>query len=164
MPARTAKTMTFEELWASAEKADKNNNAPTYHPCCDTWTSRGAEPKKASHSRSIGWRKLLSNLGNKIANKKQALLVKMSEEGWKLPVLFNTACQLQPRQTLHPQTAFRLHQPDLSSHDLQDSFARQEYSLPKPNLSFLQAPGMIYRNQAFRQRPILLFKSKTFKQ
>lgn len=106
-----ATTAAFDELWRLATKADKSFNGLCYHQCCDTWTTRGAEAKRATHKEKIKWRKLMSTLDKSCEDKKQALRAKMAEERWKLPVVFNEACKVRPNPSQQQQLAFRLYQP-----------------------------------------------------
>lgn len=112
-----ARALAFGELWALVSTTNKSSNGLCYHPCCDTWTTRGATTKRASHSNCLKWQKLSSTLDKSIEDKKQALQAKMIEEGWRLPALLNEVCSSATRQTGQPQVAFKLHQPLLQPQD-----------------------------------------------
>jgi hypothetical protein len=117
--------LSFEDLWNTATAAANAHNGLAHHSCCDSWTSKGAKIKRKSHKKHESWGKLLLSLDKAVEDKKQALQAKMIEEGWRLPAVLNEACQARPKQTRQPQTAFRLHQPDLPPQDFQASLAHR---------------------------------------
>ena len=89
------KQWDFEELWLAALSHAKCRNDLVYHSCCDVWTTRASERARKSHVKMIRWRELMGSL--KITNgedKKTLLLAKMTEEGWRMPVVMNQACRL----------------------------------------------------------------------
>ncbi len=69
----------------------------------------------------------MSTLGKDTGDKKQALLAKMTEEGWRLPAVLNEFCQVRPTSTFQQQPAFRLHQFDQPPQDLQADFSPRNY-------------------------------------
>jgi hypothetical protein len=85
------KKITFEDFWVLAIKASKHRNTPSYHPCCDTWSTRFSK-SKCSHRQSVTWKKMMASLDRSIENKKQALQVKMREDGLQIPILLNQPC------------------------------------------------------------------------
>jgi hypothetical protein len=119
------KTLTFEELWKMATMAANARNGLTYHHCCDKWTSRSAKVSRDSHKQKLQWKNLLSIVDKSYEDKKQALLAKMTEEGWRLPAILNEACDSQSRANIQTQIAFRPHNPDQPPQDLRDVLAPQ---------------------------------------
>lgn len=155
--------LSFQELWDITNLVSKTSNSIHYHHCCDVWTTRGSAAKRASHYKSLTWRKLFSILGKKTEDKKQALLAKMTDEGWRLPAVLNEVCQAQPRQSLHPQSAFKPHQLYLPPQDLQASFSLQDSYQPRPEDSVNEPQGMLFLHQVSSYRRPLSFNSKPFK-
>jgi len=121
------KTLAFNELWKTADTAAKGCNGLCHHPCCDVWTTRAAKTKRASHPRTTQWRQLILTLDKTIEDKKQALLAKMTEEGWRLPALLNEVCQAQSPPTLQQKSAFRPHIPVQQPQDTQASPAPHHF-------------------------------------
>lgn len=113
-----------------ATSADRSYNGIVYHCCCDLWTSRGAESKRVTHKSHLSWKKIIASLDKTTVEKKEALLAKMIEEGWRVPVVFNEACQFQQRSNFAQQATFNtLFQPTQLGH-LQPSLADQDYEQP----------------------------------
>lgn len=78
----------------------------------------------------------MASLDKSIEDKKQALLAKMTEEGWRIPVVFNKGCQARPSPTFHRPIAFRPHQLSIQLQNLQASLAPSDFimtSLDYPN-------------------------------
>lgn len=132
------KTLTFEELWAIATTAAKACNGLTYHNCCDIWTSRSAKASRDSHRQKLQWKNIISTLDKTIEDKKQGLLAKMTEEGWRLPAVLNEACQVRLFSTRSRQLAFRHHISDQPPQELRVSSAPQNHSDHSLNCFFEQ--------------------------
>ena len=122
----SAKLLSFDDLWAKANKADRSSNGLSYHSCCDIWTSRGAEAKRATHRNRIQWRKLISILDKTIVDKKQALHGKMTEEGWRIPSVMNESCRSQLRHNLDQLMPFRLYNPEHNQRELVPDLTPQD--------------------------------------
>ena len=107
---RSSRTLSLDQLWEIANASAKSCNGITYHPCCDTWSTRAAKMKRASHTMIIHWRQITASLDKASDDKKGALLAKMVEEGWKIPVILNKPC-LSNRSTKKSQLPFKIHIP-----------------------------------------------------
>jgi hypothetical protein len=138
------KNMAFDPLWTLATAAARAHNGLAYHPCCDVWTSKASNAIRNSHKQKLQWKNLLSTLDKAAEDKKQALLGKMTEEGWRIPVVLNQACVCQPAQIVPRQSTFKPFQLNLQPQDLQASFASQDFALTGPNSSPKQDPGRLY--------------------
>ena len=90
-----------------------------YHSCCDVWTTRDAKPKRVAHKNHLAWRKLALTFDKTIEDRKQALLAKMTEEGWRINVVLNECCSALSSSISKQQTDLRLHQPGIHPQDLQ---------------------------------------------
>lgn len=137
------RTLNFDEFWVMANSVNESCNSVIYHPCCDVWTTRSSKSKRASHSKNLPWRKLISSLSKSVEEKKEALLAKITDEGWRLPVVLNEACQAHHNQTGRSQAAFRPHQPNLSLYNLQFSNPPPAFVQPSPECPSLQPQCMI---------------------
>jgi hypothetical protein len=124
------KTLSFDDFWLKATSADKSYNGFAYHSCCDSWTSRAPGTKRATHSKQLPWRKLMATLDKSTEDKKQALLAKMTEESWRVPVIFNAGCQARPAPPFQHQTAFRLHGFDQPPQQPRDDLTRPNFIQP----------------------------------
>lgn len=152
------KHLSFEEFWELANPDNHGGNGLFYHPCCDIWNTRSCKAKRATHTKQLKWRQIAATLDKSAVNKKQALLAKMTEEGWKIPVTLNKPCQVQPKQIFHQQTAFRPHQPSIQPQNLQASLVPSDFimtSLDHPNN---QGTGIFLYYQPYIQCPLLFFK------
>lgn len=125
-----ARFLPFDTFWDLALAQNNTSNGLYYHPCCDVWTTRAAKAKRASHKDNINWRRALNSLDKSVDDKKHALLAKMTEEGWRLPVVLNEACKAMLPQTLQQQSAFRPHIPVQPPQDLQPIIADQDFIYP----------------------------------
>jgi len=134
----------FETLWTTGIASAKACNGICYHPCCDVWTTKGAKTIRKSHVKAQQWRNLLLTLDKSVEDKKQALLSKMTEEGWRLPAVLNETCQARPAPTFQQQTAFRLRQPDIQPQDLQAGFSSLDFVYPDQLPFELVTPSSIY--------------------
>ena len=92
VPASTS--LSFEEFWELAERVKAQNNALTYHPCCDVWTTRRAVAVKASHVTTLNWKNFVSTLSKSARDKKQAFHAKIIEENMQIPIQINQICKL----------------------------------------------------------------------
>lgn len=138
------KMMAFSDLWDAANSAAKAHNGFCYHQCCDIWTTKASKSKRSTHGKSIQWRNLLLTLDKKTEDKKQALLAKMTEEGWRLPAVFNELCQVRSSPTFQQQIAFRFHQPDIQPQGLQAGLSSLDFVYPDQLPSDLDTPSSIY--------------------
>jgi hypothetical protein len=98
------KEMSFDEFWQEVDPSS-HKDGPAYHSCCDSWSKRGWRRLNNNHTKTLQWRKVALLLDKSFENKKLALLVKMTEEGWKTNVTLNKHCQNQSKK----QSAFKLH-------------------------------------------------------
>lgn len=96
-----SKRLTFDEFWNIAERGLKNYNPLTYHPCCDTWSTRKSRKTIETHTKKIKWYNLFTFPNLNIEEKKKLLLSKMTEESWQIPVILNRPCQPQPTPNLN---------------------------------------------------------------
>ena len=121
--------LSFEDFWVFAHKCKTQNNAPSYHPCCDFWTTRGAVAIKATHQKTVTWKQLNSSLDRSV-DQKQALQAKMIEEGMQIPVVFNQCCKLAAAPNLQSnrgrKVQYKLSQPS----DPQAVLASQDFAQP----------------------------------
>ena len=85
------KRMPFDEFWQVVDPST-HKDGPTYHSCCDSWSTRGWRRLNNNHTKTLQWRKVALLLDKSFEDKKLALLAKMNEEGWRLPVLLNKPC------------------------------------------------------------------------
>ena len=150
--AKNSRTLNLDQLWEIANASAKSCNGLMYHPCCDIWSTRAAKVKRASHTKSLHWRQITASLDKASDDKKGALLAKMTEEGWQLPVVLNKSCQPQPRLTVEPQFPFRPHNPDHLSQDFRTSIAPIEFSEYIPNHLPNQDQGMLIIISSFSSR------------
>lgn len=157
------KVFSFDDFWEASDAAAKAHNGFCYHPCCDIWTSRSGKSARATHTKTLKWKEITRTLDKLTDNKKQDLLAKMTEEGWQVPVILNESCRVRQMPTFQQQAAFRPYQPSIQPQDLQASFYRQDFALPKPEDSSNQAQGIIYLYQIFNHWQLLLFNSKLYK-
>lgn len=136
-----SKVMAFSDLWDAASSAAKAHNGFCYHHCCDIWTTKASKSKRSTHGKSIQWRNLLLTLDKNTEDKKQALLAKMTEEGWRLPAVLNEFCSVQPSPIFQQQAAFRPHIPDQPPQDLQAGIAHLNFINPDQPFSELATPS-----------------------
>ena len=106
-----ARLLSFDDLWTMAVSSARSHNGLSYHPCCDSWTTKSSKLKRKSHSEKIQWREIISKLDKNDEAKKEAMLAKMKVEGWKLPAIINDICHFQPRLTDEQQIPFKVHIP-----------------------------------------------------
>lgn len=124
------RTLTLDELWSLAETTAKARNGLVHHSCCDVWTTRAAKLKRTSHHENVQWRHFLLSLDKSFADKKQAFLAKMTEEGWQLPAILNQTCQGKSSLTLRQRAAFRPLHAGQPPQELQTSSAFLELVCP----------------------------------
>ena len=130
--------LSFEELWKKLSEGKTAGNTLYYHPCCDVWTSKNSKTKRASHAKQMPFRRIMSILDKSIEDKKQALMVKMAEEGWRIPAVLNEGCKMKPVASHAVQNTFRLYNPYGLPHNLQAGLVAREFSLSGP------APTAVY--------------------
>ena len=153
----------FQELWSIATSAASACNGLVHHPCCDVWTTRAAKLKRASHRTKIQWREILNSLDKSCEDKKQALLAKMTEEGWRLPALLNEACKYQLSQPPRPRDPSKVDQPEQPPQELLPPLAPHHFTDLRPACYLFQDPGTIYSNQAHSDHPTSVSQSQLFK-
>lgn len=127
------KVVDFNKFWVKAVDADKSYNGFEYHSCCDSWSTRCPKSKRSTHKNHLPWRKLMTLLDKNTEDKKQALLGKMTEEGWKLPIVLNQICQVHSAPTLPAQLSLRLHSRFPQPQDFPPSLAPREFTQTDPN-------------------------------
>jgi len=86
-----AKRLSFDDFWVLALKGKQSRNTPSYHPCCDTWSTRFSSSKH-THKDSWSWKKIMLTLDRSIGDQKQALKIKMIEAAMQIPILLNQQC------------------------------------------------------------------------
>jgi hypothetical protein len=141
-----SRTLAFDEFWSLGISSASAHHGIAYHPCCDVWTTKSAKTKRNSHPRKLQWKQIISSLGKNIEDKKQALLIKMTEDSWQIPVVLNEACQIRPQLTIQPQSAFKLHNPHQAPQGLRHSLAPQDFTHPGQDCFFRDAQGKLYNN------------------
>jgi hypothetical protein len=124
-----AKQLNFQAFWTFATARSQQGNDLHYHGCCDSWSTRNCKKARNSHNQHLQWRKLISALEPNSEGKEKALLAKMTEEGWKIPVVLNELCGTKTRQTFESQLPFKL---ENSCHPQ----GNQQTSLALPNFSY----------------------------
>ena len=123
--------LSFEELWKKLSDGKVAGNTLYYHPCCDIWTSKSSKTKRATHIKQMPFRKILSILDKSIEDKKNALMVKMVEEGWRIPAILNEVCKLKLVPSVPHRNTFRLYNPYLLPHNLQATLPPRESPLSR---------------------------------
>ena len=139
-----AEPLSFNELWELAVAANKAANGIYYHPCCDVWTTRGSVAKRSSHLKKLQWRKLISTLDKSCEDKKQALLAKMIEEGWRVPAVLNKLCECHLRQSVDQSRHFKTHNPDQRPEELVSALPSQDFIEPSYHHFAFQDQGTHY--------------------
>ena len=150
---------TFNDFWTAISQQIKNNNRPSYHPCCRVWVSRNNKTCRASHASVQLWRDVLLSVKSEDTDHKTLLHVHMLEHQWGLPILLNAPCSarvspaalnqaLQKSETQpkppSPAKPFQLHTqpvipnspfstPALHLEPLRDSEAQTLGADPRPN-------------------------------
>ena len=138
------KFLDFCDFWHLADPTRHGGNGLYYHPCCDVWTTRNAKAKRASHLKQLKWRQIAASLDRSVDDKKSALLAKMKEEGWRVPILINQLCSARPKSSADPQLPFR---PVGSHHlqmDIQTALAPPKFRSSLPFGPFQHHKGMKY--------------------
>lgn len=92
--AKLPKLETFEQFWKYSNAAAIQGNDVSYHPCCDSWTSRNSKKAQASHQETKKWRNIISELDCDFKERKAAMKATMSAENMKMKVVFNMICPL----------------------------------------------------------------------
>ena len=91
------KEFEFDQFWDYAIATAKRGHDLEYHACCDSWSTRNCKKARNSHEKTLRWRKILQALGRSEVNQKMALLMKMRDEGWRIPVRLNFRCRIQTK-------------------------------------------------------------------
>lgn len=154
--------LSFEELWNKLSVGKAAGNTLYYHPCCDIWTSKNSKTKRASHAKQMPFRRIMSILDKSIDDKKLALMVKMAEQGWRIPAVLNEACTLKPVASNPLLNTFRLYSPYGLPHNLQAGLLAREFSLPRPPATAVY-PGSrlsIYQIHLTLARPLQQIQSQ----
>lgn len=110
--------LAFEQFWNKAVTAANGSNSLCHHICCDVWTTRASKSTRATHIKKTSWRAIMESLSKKAPDKKAALLAKMTEEGWRLPVILNKPCEFHSHQSLGEGGSSKGDQPEESGQDL----------------------------------------------
>jgi len=153
------KTLAFQDLWNMAVAASNAHNGLAYHPCCDSWTTRASKTKRKSHRQKLQWRELLATLDRDAEDKKQALLVKMTEEGWRIPALLNQSCSARSRSSIGVQTLFQHHHQVIPPEQLPEPILGPDNPyLPSLSVSGMDQ-GIIFSQYRF-QGTTIIFWSK----
>lgn len=134
------KVFSFDDFWEASDAAVKAHNGFCYHSCCDIWTSRSGKSARATHKKTLKWKEITKTL-DKLADKKLALLAKMTGEGWRIPLVLNEACSSQPKPNFQTQSAFRLHISDQPPQDVQADFSSPDFIYPDQPPSELVTPS-----------------------
>lgn len=136
-----AHCLPFDQFWECAVAASRAGNGFCYHPCCDVWTSPYGKGKgtRRTHDKSYQWKRIISV--KNIQGKKQALLAKMIEEEWRIPVVLDEACENPRKPIMQQQTAFRPRHPDSQSQDSQAGLSCLEFVYPDQLPSGLITPS-----------------------
>lgn len=87
---------TFKLFWDAVSKTFKSNNHPTFHPCCNTWTTRPGNKPKVPHASSVKWKQLFNVPEAKQTSEKEYLQAHMIENGWGSPIRVNFPCPSLP--------------------------------------------------------------------
>jgi hypothetical protein len=101
----------FQTFWDFATQRALNYNDISHHPCCDVWSTRSSKRSRTSHTKETKWKTLLASLDSTVPDKKTALMARMVEEGWKVPVLLNRPCQARSLAYPDSRLPFRPHVP-----------------------------------------------------
>lgn len=88
----------YDGFWDFASDKAYEKNDMYYHDCCDVWTTRKSKFARESHAEQTTWRSILQSLQVKKDDRKAALLAKMTEEGWRIPVELNKLCTAKGRK------------------------------------------------------------------
>lgn len=83
---------TFDDFWAALSHHLKNNNRPSYHPCCRVWVSRHNKTCRASHISKQLWRDVLLSMSTEDTDHKTLMHAHMVEHHWGTPIRFNAPC------------------------------------------------------------------------
>ena len=83
--------ISFDTFWDLAIKKLLHCNALSYHPCCDTWSTRFSK-SKSSHYGLITWKELIQPLDRSKNDKKQAFRAMMEEKAMNTAVVLNKPC------------------------------------------------------------------------
>jgi hypothetical protein len=84
--------LPFDQFWELANRQSKQHNAPVYHACCDTWSTRGKKTIRSTHTKSLRWSQLMKSLNCTTEERKQALLAKLSFEQRRINIALNQRC------------------------------------------------------------------------
>ena len=136
----------FDQFWTYICQLNKQGNNLCYHPCCDVWTSRYAETKKASHTKTIQWKELVLTLDRSAADKKQALQAKMIEEGMQVPIKLNEYCKHNSEASVRSKRGRKAQQKVSQPEPLQPSLVSQDFVAPPLGYSDEQDLCKFYTN------------------
>ncbi len=100
-----SKVLDFDSFWRIAiEKAAQGNHL-AFHPCCDVWTHRNSKIARQSHLKTMRWKEILTSVGRIEGDMKLALLQKMKELEWRIPVIINQQCSAETSRLSGPVPA-----------------------------------------------------------
>lgn len=121
--------LPFDEFWEMvACLGEAGLKSLFYHSCCDVWTTKAGKTKGTSHKNRFAWHKLALTFDKTIEDKKQALLAKMTEEGWRLDIVINESCTALSSPILQQKIVSILHQPDIHPQDLQADLSSPDFA------------------------------------
>ena len=87
---------TFPHFWDAISKSFSSRNHPTFHPCCNSWTTRLRNRTNIKHASSVKWKQLFSHKDAKETSQQEYLQAHMREHGWGLPIRVNHPCSALP--------------------------------------------------------------------
>jgi len=92
--------LSFDDFWNLVESKGRQNQRMTYHPCCDTWSTKDAKKVRRSHKLSANWKTLFSSCRLSLEEKKKELHAKLIEDGLNIPIILNKPCWTQGRPSM----------------------------------------------------------------
>jgi hypothetical protein len=151
-------SLSFDELWKKLSEGKLAGNTLYYHPCCDVWTSKSSKTKRESHPKHLPFRRILSTLDKSLEDKKQALLVKMVEEGWRIPAVLNARCTLGKAHPVPAQSAFKLFDPFGLTSGSAAGLVRRDIPLARSFLVERNPEGTLPFYQLWVRRKLQLYR------
>jgi len=136
-------SVDFNGLWTLIITDGNKGKAMAYHPCCDSWTTRAAKAKRASHISSLQWRIVAASLGN-TDDKKKALEEKMELEEWLLPAVVNRYCLAPPKVKVEEEPPFKPLGRALDPEELRPDLAPLLVSALSPEDGLEMRPGRFF--------------------
>lgn len=124
---------SFDQFWEAMTRWCKSGNHPTFHPCCQVWTTRLSKKSQLDHISAVKWRKLFSTPEAKAIPQKEYLRTHMHQYSWGEPIRvnFHCSCSLNSKKSQivannQPQLqafpgAFQFHEKQASSPSVHSS-------------------------------------------